>query len=72
MLAASGAVSCATVILWGTESDVLTEREVEAAVSGFTNVRVIPITGAGHLALGDNPIESVDAIERFILGQWSA
>ncbi len=62
----AAAVECPTLVLRGTESDVLSDEGAEAVAELIPGARLERIERAGHLAAGDNPRSTLDAITAFL------
>jgi len=54
------------LVLRGAASDVLSEEGAEALLALLPDARYASITGAGHLAAGDNPESFVNLVTRFL------
>jgi pimeloyl-ACP methyl ester carboxylesterase len=55
-----------TLVLRGSESDVLSEAGADELVELLPDARYARISGAGHLAAGDNPESFVSLVARFL------
>ncbi|MCA1842471.1 MAG: alpha/beta hydrolase, partial [Actinobacteria bacterium] len=55
-----------TLVLRGAQSDVLSEAGADELVALLPDARYARITGAGHLAAGDNPESFVGLVGRFL------
>ena len=55
-----------TLVLRGSDSDVLSEAGADELLSLLPDARFARITGAGHLAAGDNPESFVGLVSRFL------
>jgi pimeloyl-ACP methyl ester carboxylesterase len=55
-----------TLVLRGSESDVLSEAGADELVELLPDARYARISGAGHLAAGDNPESFVNLVARFL------
>jgi pimeloyl-ACP methyl ester carboxylesterase len=54
------------LVLRGAGSDVLSRDGAAAVASVLHDARLVEISGAGHLAAGDNPTSTVEAISAFL------
>ena len=59
-------VRCPALVLRGASSDVLSEEGAEALLSLLPDARYASISGAGHLAAGDNPESFANLVGRFL------
>jgi pimeloyl-ACP methyl ester carboxylesterase len=55
-----------TLVLRGAESDVLSESGADELLALLPDARYARISGAGHLAAGDNPASFVGLVTRFL------
>jgi esterase len=60
------AVTCPTLVVRGSESDVFHEEDAERLAKGFPDGRHITIPQAGHTVQGDNPKDLVAALRVFL------
>jgi pimeloyl-ACP methyl ester carboxylesterase len=60
------AVSCATLVVRGGESDVVTRAGAEAFAARFPAGRFVEIPGAGHSVQGDAPAALVAQLRQFL------
>ncbi|MDZ7731887.1 MAG: alpha/beta hydrolase [Acidimicrobiia bacterium] len=65
-------VRCPVLVLRGQQSDVLSDEGAVAAVEAIPDARLEVVERAGHLAAGDNPHSTVNAISRFLDEQVTA
>jgi pimeloyl-ACP methyl ester carboxylesterase len=61
-----GALHRPALVLRGAGSDVLSEEGAQALLSLLPDARYASISGAGHLAAGDNPESFVNLVGRFL------
>jgi pimeloyl-ACP methyl ester carboxylesterase len=59
-------VTCPTLVVRGSESDVFHDEDAERLVSGLPNGRWVKIPKAGHTVQGDNPKDLVAALRDFL------
>jgi len=60
-------LTCPVLILRGRESDVLSDEGAEELAALITNAQLARISGAGHLAAGDNPTTVVSLVSQFFV-----
>jgi len=56
-------LSCPTLLVWGTASDVLSEAQARRIVRTLPNGTLAPVPGIGHPPTLDEP-EAVASLER--------
>ena len=59
-------LACPVLVLRGARSDVLSEGGADELVNIIPNARFASISGAGHLAAGDNPTSFVALVKSFL------
>lgn len=59
-------VQAPTLLVRGSESDVLTQDVAERAASEMSGCRLVVVAGAGHSVPGDNPEGFTQAVETFL------
>ena len=64
--AAAARITCPTLVIHGTESDILSRGTGERLAATIPQGRLVSIAGAGHSVQGDNPHDLGDALERFL------
>jgi len=63
--AALSRVTCPTLVVWGTDSDVLSEAQARRMVDTLTNGELVTVAGVGHAPTLVEP-SVVSALERFL------
>ena len=61
-----GGIACPTLIIRGGDSDVLAPETAQAMEERIPDARLATIEGAGHLVPGDNPIEFIREVSKFL------
>ena len=59
------ALSCPTLVVWGTESDVLSEAQARRMVGALPHGELVKVPGIGHAPTLVEP-QSLDALERLL------
>ena len=59
-------ITCPTLIVRGTETDLLTREVAERMVGTFPNARLVEISRAGHMVFEDNPEDFIAAVRNFL------
>ena len=59
------ALSCPTLVVWGTESDVLSEAQARRMVGALPHGELVEVPGIGHAPTLVEP-QSLDALERLL------
>ena len=60
---------CPTLVVWGTESDVLSEAQARRMVEVLSCGELVAVPGVGHAPTLVEPVV-LAALERFLSGQW--
>jgi pimeloyl-ACP methyl ester carboxylesterase len=60
-------VQCPTLVIWGTESDVLSEGQARRMAQILPNGELVPVTGVGHAPIFTEPA-ALSAIEQVLGG----
>jgi pimeloyl-ACP methyl ester carboxylesterase len=61
-------IPCPTLVVRGSESDILTAEQAKQVVEGLPLGQLVEIAGAGHTVPGDKPLEFTQALRAFLLG----
>ena len=61
-------LSFPTLIVWGTESDVLSEAQAQRIVKVLPHGELVAVPGVGHAPTLVEPV-TIAALERFLSGQ---
>jgi pimeloyl-ACP methyl ester carboxylesterase len=64
--AAVGRITCPTLVVRGSESDLFMDQDAEKLVSALASGRLAHVPGAGHTVQGDQPRALADAITDFL------
>ncbi len=64
---ALGRIPCPTLVVRGSESDILTAEQAKQVVAALPRGQLVEIAGAGHTVPGDRPAEFVEAVRAFLL-----
>ena len=59
------ALACPTLVVWGTESDVLSEAQARRMVGALPHGELVKVSGVGHAPTLVEP-QSLDALERLL------
>ncbi len=59
------ALSCPTLVVWGTESDVLSEAQAQRMVDALPHGELVKVSGVGHAPILVEP-QSLAALERLL------
>ena len=59
-------ITCPTLIVRGTETDLLTREVAERMVGTFPNAQLVEISRAGHMVFEDNPEDFIAAVRNFL------
>lgn len=61
-------VACPTLLVRGSESDILTAEQAVRVIEALPGSRLEEISGAGHTVPGDRPADFARAVRSFLLG----
>jgi pimeloyl-ACP methyl ester carboxylesterase len=61
-------IACPTLVVRGSESDILTAEQAKQVVEALPQGQLVEIAGAGHTVPGDKPAEFAQALRAFLLG----
>ncbi len=59
-------ITCPTLIVRGTETDLLTHEVAQRMVDTFPNAQLVEIPSAGHMVFEDNPEDFIAAVKKFL------
>ena len=57
---------CPTLVIWGTDSDVLSEAQARRMAETLPNGELVPVAGVGHAPILTEPA-ALSAIERLLI-----
>jgi len=60
-------LQCPTLVIWGTDSDVLSEAQARRMAETLPNGELVPVSGVGHAPILTEPA-AISAIERVLGG----
>jgi pimeloyl-ACP methyl ester carboxylesterase len=60
-------LQCPTLVIWGTDSDVLSEAQARRMAETLPNGELVPVPGVGHAPILTEPV-AISAIERVLGG----
>ena len=61
-------ITCPTLIVRGTETDLLTQETADQMVETLAQGRMVNIERAGHMVFEDNPSDFIDAVKSWLAG----